>query len=136
MEIFKEQTKKIDKIAKKYGLELLLLFGSAAAGTMRKDSDYDVAYFARKPLNLMEEAKLITDLFPVFRSDKVDLASIRNASPLLQEGIFRNHIVLFCADKRKYYLHKIYSLKKFIEAEPLFKLKSDLLEKHLAEIKL
>ena len=43
MELTKEQKEKIRKIAEKYHLKLVLLFGSFANGKHREDSDLDIA---------------------------------------------------------------------------------------------
>lgn len=124
----------IKKIAQQYSLELLLLFGSKASGKTHKQSDFDIAYLSKRELNLMEEAQLICDLMPVFKSDKVDLANLKKASPVLMKQIFDNHIILFCRNPKVYALYQIYAMKKFIEAKPLFELRSkfinDFLKQH------
>lgn len=44
----------VDEIEKAVSPDLLLLFGSAAAGRMRADSDIDLAYYGGKPLSAYE----------------------------------------------------------------------------------
>lgn len=122
---------KIEKLAEKYGLSLVLLFGSRAAGKTHAQSDFDVAYLSKKPMDLMDEARLICDLMPVFRSDKVDLVNLKKAPPLLRKLIFDRHQVLFCADKAQYFAYQMYALRGYIEARPLFELRSLSLKKFL-----
>lgn len=114
----------LKKIANKYSLELILLFGSQVKDKkyLHKESDFDIAYLNKKSLNLMEEAKLICDLMVFFKSNRVDLVNLKKASPLLMQQVFENHKVLFCKDFKKYLKYKIYSLRRYIEAKPLFEL--------------
>lgn len=118
-------TKQLEKIAQKHDLEMLLLFGSRAEANnkyLRQDSDFDIAYLAKNNLDLSKEARLICDLMPVFKSDKIDLANIKKAGPLLLHEIFKTHKILFCADLEKYFQYQMYALRKYREAKPLFDL--------------
>lgn len=120
---------KIKEIAKKYNLDLILLFGSQVRKkVLHKESDFDVAYLSKKDLDLMEEAKLICDLMPIFKSEKVDLVNLKRAGPLLMHQIFENHKILFCKDPKIYYRYKIYAERKYVEARPLFKLTEELIK--------
>lgn len=122
---------KIEKLTEKYGLSLVLLFGSRATGKIHAHSDFDVAYLSKKPLDLMDEARLVCDLMPVFRSDKVDLVNLKKAPPLLMKRIFDQHQVLFCADKAQYFAYQMYALRRYIEAKPLFELQALSLKRFL-----
>ena len=128
MKITKQKQKLIDEIAKKYQLRLLLLFGSQADGATHKHSDFDAAYLSRKDLDLMQEGALITDLFGVFECDKVDLANLKIASPLLAHGIFENSQVLYEAEENLYNELSVYAFKRFIENMPLYQLKRERLK--------
>lgn len=124
---------KVPKIAEKYDLEMLLLFGSRAGEKkhIRPESDFDVAYLAKKDLDLESEAKMISDLMPVFGSEKVDLVNIKRANPLLMKQVFEKHKMLFCSDSKLYHKYLVYSERKFEEAAPLFKLRDYLFAKYL-----
>ena len=78
---------KIKELAGKYHLSLVLLFGSRATGKIHARSDFDVAYLSEKPLDLMDEARMLCDLMPIFRSDKIDLVNLKKAPPLLAAGV-------------------------------------------------
>jgi len=61
-----EKEKLAKEIAKKYSLNLILLFGSRASGKSYKGSDFDVAYSAKKKLGLEKKAEVedgIGDMF-------------------------------------------------------------------------
>ncbi|MBU3924655.1 nucleotidyltransferase domain-containing protein [Patescibacteria group bacterium] len=127
-----ENSKRIKEIAEKYDLELVLLFGSRVKGKfLHKESDFDVAYLSNKKLDLMEEARLIMELMPVFKSDKVDLVNIKLAHPLLLKQIFSNHEIIFCRNLSVYFQYKIYAERKYTEAEPLFRLRRVLIKNFL-----
>ena len=124
---------KIEKIAEKYGLRLLILFCSQAGEKkhLHAESDFDVAYLGKKDLDLEEEAKLISDMMPVFQSEKVDLANLKKADPLLLKQIFEDHELLYSHNPNDYYRYKVYSERKFKEASPLFELREYLLNRFL-----
>ena len=124
------EEKLIEKIAQKYSLELILLFGSKISGKAHRESDFDVAYLSNKALDLEEEARLIMELSQVFKSENIDLVNLKKAPPLLMKQIFQNHRVLYCSNFKIYHLYKIYALKRFIEAAPLFRLRDELIEKY------
>lgn len=127
-----ENSKKIKAIAEKYDLELLLLFGSRVIGkTLHKESDFDVAYLSDKKLDLMEESRLILDIMKIFKSDKIDLANIGMAHPLLLKQIFMNHKIIFCKNLSVYFQYKIYAERKYVEAKPLFQLRRVLIKNFL-----
>lgn len=118
---------KIEELAEKYHITLIVLFGSRATGKIHAHSDFDVAYLSQKPLDLMDEARFVCDLMPIFQSEKIDLVNLKKAPPLLMKHIFDAHQVLFCADKTQYFSYQMYALRRYQEAKPLFELKSDYL---------
>lgn len=130
MNLSEKQKKRIEEISQKNSLALLLLFGSQVTGQTHKESDFDVAYLAQKPLDFRQEGQLIVDLMPVFKSDKVDLSNIKKAPPLLLKHIFDNNIILFCPDQSVYNEYEIYALKTYFEAQPLFQLREDLIKNY------
>jgi predicted nucleotidyltransferase len=128
---------KIKEIAKKYNLDLVLLFGSQVRDKkyLHKESDFDIAYLAKKDLNLMEESKLICDIMAIFKSERIDLVNLKRADPLLMKQIFENHKILYCKDPKIYSLYQIYALKRYIEAKPLFELNRQSIEHFLKQHK-
>lgn len=129
----KEIQPKIKKLAKKYHLSLVLLFGSRVSGYTHKKSDFDIAYLSEKPLNLMAEAKLICDLMLVFKSDKIDLVNLKKAPPLLFYSILNN-----CTSLYEKYLFTTanlqnYAYKKYVETKPLYEEKYRRLQKEVTK---
>ena len=126
---------KIEELAGKYHLSLVLLFGSRATGKVHARSDFDIAYLSKEPLDLMDEARLLCDLMPIFRSDKVDLVNLKKAPPLLMKHIFDSHQILFCADNAQYFSYQMYALRRYDEAKPLLDLRSDYLRYRVKKYK-
>lgn len=125
---------RISTIAEKYHLTLVLLFGSQATGKTHPQSDADVAYFGQELLPLAIESKLVIDLMQAFRTDAVDLVSLKNAPPLLRYQIARSGKLLYERTPGLFTSFFINSLRQYEEARPLFQLRSSYLDKRIAEI--
>lgn len=118
MEISEKQEQKIRKIAKKYRLKLILLFGSRATGKIHKESDFDVAYLPEKNLSYDNEIDINLQFVGVFGHDRVDTVDMRKAPALLLYAIFRECQILFKKDNLIFPTYRAYSYKKYIEAKP------------------
>jgi predicted nucleotidyltransferase len=130
-----KQKQILRKIAQKYGLELILLFGSRAVDQAYKTSDFDIAYSSKKRLDLMLEAKLITDLMPVFRSEKIDLLNLKNADPLILFAATNSCQVLY--ERKPFFFAelRVYAFKKYVESKPLYEEQARRIRKRLAKVK-
>lgn len=120
MELTKERKEKIRKIAEKYQLKLVLLFGSQATGKTHKESDFDVAYLPEKNLSYDDEIDINLQFTYIFRYDRVDTVDIRKAPPLLLYAIFRECLILFKKDDLIFSTRRAYAFKKYIEAKPFY----------------
>lgn len=118
---------KIKKIAKKYGLKLVLLFGSQATKKIHKQSDIDIAFLSEKKLSLNEEVNLIFDLTQILRSENIDLVNLRTAPPLLLYAISRHSVVLYQKNALIFPEFCAYAFKYYVEAKPIFELQKILL---------
>lgn len=135
IEITTGKREMIKKIADKYELGLILLFGSQITGKTHKESDFDVAYLSDKKLSFADEGGMIIDFAGIVgaRDERlVNLCNIKEAGVLLLKEIFDQHQVLFCADRNVYDSYKIFSIKNFIENRPIFDLKDFLIKKYFA----
>ena len=82
MKLKQKQKQKIEEVAEKYQLKLVLLFGSRVDGKIHKESDYDVAYLSNRKLSFEEESRLnvaFTGIFPQPRErvDTVDFVGFK-----------------------------------------------------------
>ena len=127
-EITADKKKITDKIAQKYSLEMILLFGSQVSGKTSKESDFDIAYLSKKELSGKEEIELNCDLMDVFKSDKIDLTNLKNANPFLNYEIAKK-CRLILGDEKKFSEFKIMAFKKYIDHLPLLDFQSFLIKK-------
>lgn len=125
----------IKKLAEKYGLSLVMLFGSQITGKTHKESDFDIAYLSDKKLSFEDEGRMIIDLASIIgaRDERlVNLCNVKEAGALLLKEIFDQHQVLFCADQNIYDSYKIFAVKNFLESRQLFDLRDYLIGKYFA----
>lgn len=127
----KEKTK---KIAQKYALSFVVLFGSQATGRTHQKSDFDIAYLSETDLNLEQESNLIFDLSVIFRNENIDLLNLKNAKPLLYYGVFKNCRVIFEKTPLMFQTLRTYAFKKYVETKPLYEEKFKRLEEKIAYI--
>src|SRR5438034_4223796 len=75
-------------IARRYGIRLLLQFGSSVNGTLHPRSDVDIAVLLdRPPLALEAHAALLHELQTLFPDREVDLAFLNHADPLFLQRV-------------------------------------------------
>lgn len=73
-------------------IDLVILFGSRAAGEMHAESDIDLALRGRGPLDLVAMTNQVTQLL---RTDRVDVVDLRRASPVLMMEVVRGGVLLY-----------------------------------------
>ncbi|HEY4495676.1 MAG TPA: nucleotidyltransferase domain-containing protein [Candidatus Paceibacterota bacterium] len=115
----------LQKVAEKYHLRLLLVFGSAVTGRTHKESDLDVAYLSARALTIREEAELIVAIGPILKNNCVDLANISLAPPLLLYALAQNSEILYELNPFEFYNLRAYAFKRYIEAAPIFQLQAE-----------
>ena len=131
-----KQRQLINRIVQKYSLELILFFGSRISGKIHKESDFDIAYLSKKDLKLTEEAQLICDLMPIFKSEKIDLVNLKKASPFLLFAITNDCQVLYEKDSLLFPSLRVYAFKQYIETKFLYEEKFKRLQERIKKIKL
>lgn len=126
---------KIAELAEKYRLSLVLVFGSQATGKTHIQSDADVAYLSENPMDIMEESEFSLALMEIFKTNFVDIVSLRNASPLLQKEIADSAIVAYESRKSLFNEFVINAIKKYFETKKLFKIRSEFLDYKINQYK-
>lgn len=131
-----KEKNELARIARKYSLTLVLLFGSRVIDKkfLHQESDFDVAYLSSRPLNLEEESRLIVDLAPIFRSENVDLVNLKKAPPLLFYAVFNRCQVLYERNSFVFALQRVYAFKKYIETKPLYEERFRRLEREIKSL--
>ncbi len=133
MKITSEQKQRIAKLAKKYGLKLVLLFGSFVSGKIHKGSDYDIAVLTEESKNINDLKNYNDILFFLSEtleipSQKIDLTNLNNANPLLGYEIAMKSKLVF-GDKNLFDEYRAQSFRNYIDSQPLFNLEHHLIKK-------
>jgi len=87
------------------GLQLILLFGSAATGKLHRRSDIDIAFLFDKTVDILE---LTNKVIRLLRTDNVDVIDLRHASPVLTFVAAKNGKLLYESSPGLF--HEFYSL--------------------------
>ncbi len=124
---------KIHTLAEKYGLSLVLLFGSQATGKTHKESDVDIAFIADQKLDFMDQAKLNTELSEMFRNERVDIVNMKTASPLLLKHTVKAAHILYERTPHVFDSMYAYALKIYEESKPLFDLRRHYLDYKISQ---
>jgi hypothetical protein len=85
-------------VCRRYQVRELCLFGSAARGELRPDSDIDilVEFLPESKIDLVDYAGLMLELSQLF-GRKVDLVSKSGLKPLLRPRVLREARLLYAA---------------------------------------
>ena len=73
-------------------LDLVVLFGSSAGGTLHKGSDIDVGFLFDRSADVVDLTNRVTGMLG---SDNVDVVDLRTASPLLMYAAAQKGIALY-----------------------------------------
>lgn len=112
---------KIEEIAKRYDLQLLLLFGSRVSGKTHPMSDFDFGYVGKKKLNYKERSSLANELSKLIKFSKVEVVDLKNGSPFLLKEVIKNNQVYF-EENGAYADFYTIATRIYFDAEPIFKL--------------
>jgi predicted nucleotidyltransferase len=125
---------KIKMLAEKYGLSLVLLFGSQVTGKTHPKSDIDLAFISEKPISPMEIAKMQTEFSEELGLKNIEMIALNGAHPLLLKQVAQKSIVLFEKEPSLFSQFKIYAIKRYMESKKLFELRELSLNKFLQKL--
>ncbi|MCL6632751.1 MAG: nucleotidyltransferase domain-containing protein [Alicyclobacillus herbarius] len=91
---------------------LIYLFGSAARGQLRSDSDVDVAFLPQHPLHAYDTFLHAQALADVVKRD-VDLVDLSRASTVMQAEVVARGQRLYEADRNERYGFEMRTLKAY-----------------------
>ncbi|WP_051920631.1 type VII toxin-antitoxin system MntA family adenylyltransferase antitoxin [Thermodesulfobacterium hydrogeniphilum] len=86
-----------DFLEKDPNIVFALVFGSAATGKLRKDSDIDVAIYVKNPVSEYELLSLMQKLSDLIKRE-VEIVVLNEVSPLLRHQVMKNRKELFIKD--------------------------------------
>ena len=91
---------------------LLILFGSCGKGSMRSDSDVDIAFLSEKEYGAYEVFIIAQELATLIGRD-VDLVDLCRASSVLKAQIVSSGKVIYCADEAQRMVFFMNALKEY-----------------------
>ena len=126
-EIINSQKSEIKKIAKKFNLKLVFIFGSFAAGKNREDSDLDIAVLGLKKISFEEQIDLNNEFSVIFNKN-VDLSILNSANPLLLFQASKNAILIY-GSYEEFMKFKLYAFNVYNDYAPYFEMEKVLNKK-------
>jgi predicted nucleotidyltransferase len=104
---------RLDEIARRHDIDLILRFGSSVSGTLHPRSDVDLAVLlGRSTLSLREHAELAGELQGLFPDREVDLVLIDRADPLFLKKVTERCELLYGSPRRLAEL-KLYAFRRY-----------------------
>lgn len=91
---------------------IIILFGSAAGGRMREDSDIDIAFLSDKILSEYEVFEIAQELGNVLGRD-VDLIDLNKASTVFKANILGTGKIIYSADENRKHVFQIRTFKEY-----------------------
>lgn len=101
-----------EKLIEKTSAFLIILFGSAAAGKMRGDSDIDIAYLSDKELSEYEVFSISQELAGLMGRD-IDLIDLSKASSVFKANILGTGKIIYSNDEKKKHEFQIRTFKEY-----------------------
>ncbi|OXM14096.1 type VII toxin-antitoxin system MntA family adenylyltransferase antitoxin [Paenibacillus herberti] len=102
----------LDFLKREISPDLIMLFGSAAAGRERPDSDIDIAYLGDVVISPYARFMLAQKLADLLKRE-VDLIDLFQASTVMQMQILSTGRVLHCGDERRKALFEMQVYKMY-----------------------
>lgn len=103
-------------IVQKFGIRLIVLFGSVVHGTANAESDIDLGVLTNRPLTFNQRLKLwgaLSSLFDV----EVDLVVLNHANPVLAFEVASNGNLLFEAKPNTWDNWKSFGFRQYWDTE-------------------
>jgi len=126
-----DEKNQIEKIANRYKLKLVILFGSLASGQARYGSDAVVMVLFEKEPNLNIVIALTIALEKVLKYE-VDLSIANHANPLLLRQVEKNSILLF-GKRSDFFNFKLNAFHRYNDYKPYFELEEKVNKKIIAQ---
>lgn len=121
----------IKTLADKYGLSLVVLFGSQARGKTHPGSDTDIAFFSEQPKNMRDIAEMQMEFTEKLRIKDIELVDLAGKAPLFLKRVADEGRALYEKNSGAFDKFRIYAFKRYVEAKPLYRLRHASLQRYL-----
>jgi len=125
-------TSKLKSLAKRYGLRLVIVFGSQAQGHIDAESDIDIAFV---PSRAIDEQQLYEELVHLLKRADIDLVNIYTThNHLLRFEIFHNGKVWYEAEPGIKSRMEWESYFDYVDFKRYYDMMDELLDKKIARM--
>jgi len=130
---------RITRIAKKYGIVFVILFGSKARlEKPNSETDIDIAVLTKSKPDYKLFGKLFSEFSDVFRGENVDVRFLNDSDLLFRHSVVRDGVLLYGSEK-KYLEYKLLTIKRYVDdgrkyfpmLDRSIEVKQEFLEKYL-----
>jgi len=119
------------ELGERYGIELLLRFGSTVAGATHARSDLDLGVILRDPdIGFDRLAALQADLQEQFRALRVDLAILNRADPLFLKKVLE-HCELLLGDSSRLAELRCLAFRRYVDHRRFLDMERDYVRRRL-----
>ena len=124
---------KINNLAKKYNLSLVILYGSHARGKVHKESDIDIAVLGARPIPFEKLIDLNNEFAEIFKVKEIDVKSLHNTNSLFRYQVMYKGILLY-GKSYNYNSFKSYAFRDYYDSQDLLRLKEVFIKKRLQNL--
>ena len=132
--ITSRQQQEINKIGKKYNLQLAVIYGSFAKDKDHKRSDLDIAVLGKGKLNFQTVLDLYSKLSNILKNVDIDLKSLHRTDPFFRYQVMRDSILIY-GDPLEYHNFKAYVFRAYMDSRDLLRLERTLSEKTISYLR-
>lgn len=131
MEITDAQRAQVQAIGEKFGLKLILLYGSYAKGTQTELSDLDIACLGKKPIDFETHIELYGELARVFGDIErdLDVQILDRKDPLFLYQVAKNSALLY-GSTLDYNEFRAYAFRAYHDSRDLRELQDRLMMRY------
>jgi predicted nucleotidyltransferase len=116
---------KAAELARKYDLDMVVLFGSRADDTATKRSDVDIAYARSEQLSFDDQLSIGTDLARLYGTEEADVVYLNRTSPVFMYQIMKKAKLLFSKSSSIFPSFFSFAIKRLHENMFLYDMKFD-----------
>jgi uncharacterized protein len=125
-----EIRRKLTPLFEEEGLQLILLFGSAAAGTAHRKSDIDLGFLFKKSVDLLA---LTNRVIRLLHTDRVDVVDLRRASPLLNFSVAKKGILLYERSNSVFNEFCSLAFRRYVDSKKLRDRRAEVIQRFLED---
>jgi predicted nucleotidyltransferase len=121
---------KLASLFEEEGLQLVLLFGSAAARTVHRKSDIDLGFLFERPVDLLA---LTNRVIRLLHTDRVDVVDLKRAGPLLNFSVAKKNRLLYERTSGVYNEFCSLAFRRYVDSKKLRDRRAEVIQRFLED---